>query len=421
MGRWSITALAINSVIGSGVFGLPSTIAALTGRASPIAVLLAGAIVGIIIACLAEVASRFSETGGPYLYARIAFGPFVGIQIGWMLWLAQITALAANANLFVSYLTEFWPLAHEPVARALTLTLLIGFLAAINVIGVQAGARLSNILTLAKLLPLLAVIAIGAVYLVRNGAAPAPPLHSNADVWLQSLLLLVFAYGGFETALAPMGEARNPRRDAAFALTVALITCAVIYVLIQWVVVEVLADPAHSEHPLADVARVAIGPWAAAFVSAAALISLYGYLSAKILGVPRVTFALGERGDLPSFFAAVHPRFHTPYVSITIFSVFTWSLALAQSFAWNVTVSAVARLVYYAVVCMALPVLRAQSSTAPEFRLPAGNWLAALGTLLCLALLTRVNFSGSIILLLTVSLAFMNWLWVRNRAPHPSP
>jgi amino acid transporter len=108
-------------------------------------------------------------------------------------------------------------------------------------------------------------------------------------------------------------------------------------------------------------------------------------------------------------------------VSITIFSVFTWSLALAQSFAWNVTVSAVARLVYYAVVCMALPVLRAQSSTAPEFRLPAGNWLAALGTLLCLALLTRVNFSGSIILLLTVSLAFMNWLWVRNRAPHPSP
>jgi basic amino acid/polyamine antiporter, APA family len=421
MGRWSITALAINSVIGSGVFGLPSTIAALTGRASPIAVLLAGAIVGIIIACLAEVASRFSETGGPYLYARIAFGPFVGIQIGWMLWLAQITALAANANLFVSYLTEFWPLAHEPVARALTLTLLIGFLAAINVIGVQAGARLSNILTLAKLLPLLAVIAIGAVYLVRNGAAPAPPLHSNVDVWLQSLLLLVFAYGGFETALAPMGEARNPRRDAAFALTVALITCAVIYVLIQWVVVEVLADPAHSEHPLADVARVAIGPWAAAFVSAAALISLYGYLSAKILGVPRVTFALGERGDLPSFFAAVHPRFHTPYVSITIFSVFTWSLALAQSFAWNVTVSAVARLVYYAVVCMALPVLRAQSSTAPEFRLPAGNWLAALGTLLCLALLTRVNFSGSIILLLTVSLAFMNWLWVRNRAPHPSP
>ena len=116
MGRWSIAALAINSVIGSGVFGLPSTIAALTGRASPIAVLLAGAVAGIIVACLAEVASRFSETGGPYLYARIAFGPFVGIQIGWMLWLAQITALAANANLFVSYLTEFWPLAHEPIS-----------------------------------------------------------------------------------------------------------------------------------------------------------------------------------------------------------------------------------------------------------------------------------------------------------------
>ena len=416
MGRWSIAALAINSVIGSGVFGLPSTIAALTGRASPIAVLLAGAVAGIIVACLAEVASRFSETGGPYLYARIAFGPFVGIQIGWMLCLAQITALAANANLFVSYLTEFLPLAHEPIPRALCLTVLIGFIAAINVIGVQAGAWLSNILTLAKLLPLFAVIVVGAVFVARSGPAPAPPFHSGLDAWLQSLLLLVFAYGGFETALTPMGEARNPRRDAAFALTVALITCAVIYTLIQWVVVEVLSNPANSEHPLADVARVAIGPRAAAFVSAAALISLYGYLSAKILGVPRVTYALGERGDLPSFFAAVHPRFHTPYVSIAIFSIFTWSLALAQSFAWNVTVSAVARLVYYAVVCLALPVLRARSSTTPEFRLPAGNWLAALGTLLCLALLTRVNFSGSMILLLTISLASVNWLWVRNRA-----
>ena len=415
MGRWSIAALAINSVIGSGVFGLPSTIAAFTGRASPIAVLIAGAVVGIIVACLAEVSSRFSEAGGPYLYARAAFGPFVGIQIGWMLWLAQITALAANANLFVSYLTEFWPAAHGSAVRALTLTLLIGFLAVINVIGVQAGAFLSNILTLAKLLPLLAVIVIGAIFLARNGPAPAPPSHSSLDAWLQSLLLLVFAYGGFETALAPMGEARNPRRDAAFALSVALITCAVFYVLIQWVVVEVLPDPGHSEHPLADVARITIGPWGAAFVSAAALISLYGYLSAKILGVPRVTFALGERGDLPSLFAAIHPRFHTPYVSIIIFSVFTWSLALAQSFAWNVTVSAVARLFYYAVVCVALPVLRAKSPTSANFQLPAGNWFAVLGTLFCLALLTRVNFSGSMILLLTVSLATVNWWWARTR------
>src|SRR5205809_3115885 len=154
IGRWSLVALVLNSIIGSGVFGLPSVVAGLLGAASPWAVLLAGAAVGIIIACFAQVASQFTQAGGPYLYARVAFGRMMGIQVGWMLWLAQLAAPAANANLFVIYLGEFWPNANRPLPRFLILTALVGILAFVNYRGVRAGAQVSNVFTVAKLVPL---------------------------------------------------------------------------------------------------------------------------------------------------------------------------------------------------------------------------------------------------------------------------
>ena len=229
---------------------------------------------------------------------------------------------------------------------------------------------------------------------------------------MKSILLLVFAYGGFETALAPMSEAKNPRRDAPFALFTALILCTVIYALIQWVVIGVLPNAAASSRPLADVARVALGPIGAAFVAVGALISFYGYLSAKILAMPRVPFALAEQGDFPRPFAAIHPRFRTPYVSILVFAATVWGFALIGEFKWNVTLSAVARLLYYGVGCAALPILRRKHPKGALFRLPAGNYLAGLGVLLCLLLVTQVDFGQSLILIATIALALLNWIIV---------
>ena len=417
IGRWSLTALVVNSVIGSGVFGLPSTVAGLLGSFSPIAVLLAGAGMGVIFGCFAEVASRFQQAGGPYLYARAAFGRGMGIQMAWMLLLGQVAAPAANANLFVIYLGEFWPHAREPLPRALILTILVGVLALINVRGVRAGTQVSNFFTAAKLLPLFAVIGMGLFVLHAHsgGISPSVPTAVTASQWLKAVLLLVFAYGGFETALAPMGEAKDPRRDAPFALFAALVACTVIYALIQWVVVGVVPDAAHSERPLADVARIAVGSFGAALVAVGALISFYGYLSAKILGMPRVTFALAEQGDFPKAFAAVHPRFHTPHVSILVFATLVWVFALSGEFKWNVTLSAVARLLYYGVCCAALPVLRRKRIGIAGFRLPAGNFLAGLAVLICAALVTRVDFGESVILLATIAIGLLNWLTVRNR------
>jgi amino acid transporter len=420
IGRWSLVALVVNSIIGSGVFGLPSTVAALIGNYSPYAVLAAGAGMSVVIACFAEVASRFQEAGGPYLYARVAFGRLMGIQTAWMLWLGQVSAPAANANLFVIYLGEFFPHAKDPLPRAVILAVLVGLLTFINIRGVRAGAQVSNLFTAAKLVPLFAVIILGIFVLQRQqwSIASTPIASPGTSQWLKAMLLLVFAYGGFETALAPMSEAKNPRRDAPFALFTALVVCTVLYALIQWVVVGVLPDAAHSQRPLADVARLAVGPVGAALVAVGALISFYGYLSAKILAMPRVPFALAEQGDLPKAFAAVHPRFHTPYVSILVFAGMVLGLALIGDFKWNVTLSAVARLLYYGVGCAALPILRRKQpeGASAMFHLPAGNFFAALGVILCVVLVTRVDFGQSLILVATIALAFANWAMVARRS-----
>ena len=419
IGRWSLVALVVNSIIGSGIFGLPSTVADIIGKYSPYAVLAAGAGMGVIMGCFAEVASRFQQAGGPYLYARVAFGRFMGIQTAWMLWLGQVAAPAANANLFVIYLGQFWPHAKDAVPRAFILTALVGFLTVINILGVRAGAQVSNLFTAAKLVPLFAVIFLGLLVLHNQHwqiATPSTSISPNLGQWMKVMLLLIFAYGGFETALAPMSEAKNPRRDAPFALFTALLLCTVIYALIQWVVVGVLPNAMHSPRPLAEVARIAIGPLGAALVAVGALISFYGYLSAKILAMPHVLFAQAEQGDFPKAFAVLHPRFHTPYVSVLVFAILVWGFALIGEFKWNVTLSAVARLVYYGVGCAALPALRRQQPDGAMFKLPAGNFFAALGIFLCIILITQVDFGQSMIVMATIALALVNWAMVRNRA-----
>ena len=285
----------------------------------------------------------------------------------------------------------------------------------INYRGVRASTQVSNVFTVAKLVPLFLVAIAGTVYLLAGHGVPAIlTIGADRNAWQKAALLLVFAYGGFETALTPLSEAKNPRRDAVFALFTGLITCTVLYTAIQWVVIGVLPDPAHSERPLADVARLALGPGGAAFVTVGALISVYGYLSANILGVPRITFALAENGDFPAIFSAIHPRFRTPYFSILAFALLSWLLALLGTFTWNATLSAVARLLYYGLVCAALPVLRRKQPGAALFRLPGGTFFGVLGAGICLALITGVNLSGSLILLATAVVALVNWLVVRS-------
>ena len=337
IGRWSLAALVVNTIIGSGIFGLPSVVSGLLGGYSPIAYLMGVAGIGVIAACFAEVASRFREAGGPYLYAREAFGPLLGIQAAWFFYLTRVTGLAANSNLFVIYVAQFWPQATQPVARLGIIVLLIGGLAAINYRGVTAGAKVSTIFAVAKLLPLTVFVAVGLFFIRGINFTAVPPGGIKAGNWFEALLMLVFAFKGFEAALVPVGEAKDPQRDAPWAVFTGLGIAAVLYTLIQVVVTGVLVNAAQTDRPLADAARVFMGPAGAVFLAVGALLSIYGLVSSMMLNTPRLTFALAERGDFPRFMASVHSRFRTPHVSIIVFASLVILLAAAGTFRWNVT------------------------------------------------------------------------------------
>ena len=416
IGRWSLAALMLNTMIGASIFGLPSLIAARLGRLSPIAYFVAFAGVAVIAACLAEVASYFQEAGGPYLYAREAFGRFVGIQIGWLTWLSRISACSGVANLFIAYLTAFVPAVRSPWVRGGVLTVLIGFLAAVNYRGVTDGKRLSNFFTVTKVLLLAIFIVAGLAALVLHPEIRVTSGYASAGVrdWFAAVLLMVYAYGGFEAALFASGEANNPRKDAPAALAIALVTATLLYVAVQYVVIYTLANPEATAKPAVDAARQFLGPLGVSLVAAGTLISVYGYLSANMLHTPRVTFAMGERGDFPAFFAAIHPRFRTPHFSILAFTALLLIFSISGDFRWNATLSAVARLFMYAAIAAALPALRRKKPGAAAFRLPGGTAFAAVALVFTGLLLTTVRWREGVVVLTTFGIAAANWLWARR-------
>ncbi len=411
IGRWTLVALVINAVIGSGIYGLPLQVAQLLGSAAPIAYLIAAIGMGIIMACFAEVSSQFTAAGGPYLYARATFGRFTGIEMGWLAFLVRLASAAANANLFVISVGQFWPAATTGWPRIALLTAVLGILCAINVRGVRSGARLSNFFTVAKLLPLLLFVAAGIGF--TSGRFPVGMVEASANDWFLAALALVFALGGFESALMPMGEVKDPRRDAPFALLTALGVCATLYMLIHLVVMTLVPVSHMSARPLADAAGVMFGAPGAAFIAAAAMLSTYGYLSGQMVSAPRMTYAMAEQRDFPSPFAAVHPVFRTPHVSILVYTALALALAIYGSFFWNAILSAVARLFTYAIVCGAVMVLRRSNPQADAFRLPAGWLFAFLGIAFCAALVLRMELQHLYVLLAVTALALINFLWAR--------
>jgi APA family basic amino acid/polyamine antiporter len=404
------------------VFGLPSVVAARLGPASPWAWLAAGFGMALVVASFAEIASRLNRAGGTYLYARVAFGRLAGIEMAWLTYLVRLTAAATNANLFIIYLAEFWPAATGAVESRVLLALVLLPLATANYRGVRGGVGTSNVFAVAKLAPL-AVFVVAGLFVMAIGGGPTVPARetaADAGIWMEVILLLVFAYGGFESALLPLGEAKDPRRDAPVALFTALGLCALLYTLVQLVVLAMLADPASTDRPLAAAAHVFLGPVGGWLMAAGALVSVYGYLAASMVNVPRLTYAVAAEGDLPPGLATVHPRFRTPHVSVVVFAGAVWALAAAGSFLQNLSLSAVSRLLTYGMVCVALIVLRRRERERGDvepawFRVPAGPLVAGLGLAFSAVLALRMKQVELAVLTGTLVCGFLHWLWMRGK------
>jgi amino acid transporter len=384
--RWDLVALVVNAVIGAGIFGLPARVFELAGPWSLLAFAACAAVVTLIVLCFAELGSRFDRTGGPYLYVGAAFGPLAGFTVGWLIWLARVTAFAALCNLLVGYLGHFWPAAGLAPWRPLIVTAIVIALAAVNVRGIRQAALVGNAFTIGKLAPLVLFVAVGAFFVDPGRLALSRPPELGR--FSEAALLLVFAFTGFETATIPAGETRAPRRDLPFALLTAMAAVTLLYVAIQVVCIGTLPELAASQRPLADAALGFLGPLGAAVVAAGALVSVTGTLNSIMIAGPRLPYAMAAAGQLPPALAATHPRFHTPHVSILLTAGVVLVLTLQGTFIGAVTMSTIIRLVSYAATCAALPALRrrdrAAAAGAPAaFRVPAGGVVAAASLGLC--------------------------------------
>jgi APA family basic amino acid/polyamine antiporter len=406
--RWQIVGLAINEVVGSGVYLLPAAAAALLGPASVWAVLLAGVAATVLVLCFAEAASYFDQPGGAYLYTREAFGNFIGFEVGWMTWLAHVASIASLANGLVQATAQFWPTAASGGARALIICGLITTLSWINVRGVRAGVRAAVILVVGKMVPLALFIAVG-VWFVDGSRLT--PLEAPRDGSLgQAVLLLLFAYGGFENTSAAAGEYRDPRRDVPFALLVMIPTVTLVYSAVQVVALGTLPELAQSSSPLAQAAGRFAGNWGAGLLTVGAMLSIAGNAGNKTLIAPRYLFALAVDGYGPRWLARVHPRYHTPAIAILVQTGVVLPLALTGSFARLATLSVMARLATYIGTAAALPVLRkrmADRATAGQPFLGATLPIAALGmSIALLASASRANLFAAAAALVVGALIF---------------
>lgn len=392
IGRWDLTAIIINTIIGAGIFGLPAKVHALIGTWSLIAFFACAIIISFIVICYAEVSSRFSSTGGPYLYAREAFGPLVGFEVGWLYWIVRVTTFAANCNLLVTYFGFFVPDASRDTFRIAIILLIVLTILIVNLIGVKQSAWMTNIFTAGKLIPLLVFVSIG-IFFVQpaNFSFDAVPEYGEFS---SAVLLLIYAFVGFEVGVVMGGETKDPQKSTPFALIAALIIVASLYILIQIVSIGNLPELATSERPLADAGSIFLGTYGAAFITIGALISILGNLNVGFLGGTRLLFAMSEQRELPSILSNTHQKFKTPWASILLTAVVIFFLTVYSTFFTALAIATITRLLVYATTCLALPVFRNRGD-APEarFMAPLGTVAAVLSLGLIAWLLTRVDFT----------------------------
>lgn len=392
LGVWDLTSIGINGVIGGGIFILPATVAQLLGTTAPLAYLLSATVVSLVALCFAVAGSYFTAAGGPYLYAHKAFGPFWGFQVGWVTWLVRATSLGALSSGLATYLGYFWPPAALGWQKQAIVTAVFVSLAVVNVLGVRSGARVVNLLTVVKLLPLMLFVGIGIFAVDLRRVLPIQEI--SLERLGESALLLIFAFGGFEILVIPAEEMVNPRRDVPRSLLATMLVVTLVYASIQFVAAGTFSGLAGALAPLASAATQFMGPVGGALMTVGAVCSITGTMSGLMLAGPRITYALAENQQLPSWFGTVHARFRTPYFSILFLGFVSLALALSGTFVQLAGLAAIARLLQYIATCLALVKLHKEMELdASRFQLPAKHTIPILATVLCVGLLLQSKAS----------------------------
>lgn len=422
IGTWGLTAGIINVTVGGGVFRVPADAAAALGPAAPVAYLVCALAMGLVVISFAEAGSRVSRTGGPYAYVEAAFGPYAGFLIGALLWLAATTAVAAVSTVFAVNAAQLVSAFEPPLGRALLLGAAFAIVAAVNVVGVEQGSRLVNLVTIAKLLPLALLVIAGVFFIEPANLTVTEPVAAGEV--MRASVVLVFVFAGIESALVPSGEVKTPARTVPRAILIAMVAITLLYLALQLVAQGVLgAELATSGTPLADAAGVVLGPWGRTLLLVGVVVSTFGYLSGMTLAVPRALFAFARDGYLPRRLAAVHDRFRTPYAAILLQSAIACALAITSGFARLAIIANVAALLVYLATSAAAWRLRHRNAGPEEagLRFRGARVVPVLAAALILGLLSSVTLREWFVLAIVVAVASLIFAGARSRARAATP
>jgi len=421
IGIFGAAFLALNAMIGAGIFALPGKIAVNAGLLSPWLFLVIGALFITIVLTFAELSSYYDGTGGPVLYATTAFGPLAGFSTGWAIYLSRVTAFAANANVMATYLASLDDFFAGDIARgAIISTVTIGLTWA-NVAGVKDGVRTMAVFTFLKITPLLLLVMMGLQHVSGSTLIPSAPLI--IDELGSTTLLLIYAYVGFETLGVTAGETSQPRRTLPKAYVGSLLGTGLLYFLVVLVFVSLISPENYSNATLIDVGRKLAGPAGAVAITLAAVFSIGGNLAGSILAAPRIIYSMAENRMLPAWFGHVHHKFATPDRSIIVMGGMALTLALTGSFVQLAIASSVVRLLGYVVCIASLPTIRRNADEAARqkaFRLKGGYTVPIIGLGICFWLLAQSKTESWIAVSILLSIGWVfyaieNWTMSGSR------
>ncbi len=374
IGIFGLSANIMNIMIGAGIFALPAIISGIMGSASIFSYIFCGILITLVVLCFAEAGSKVNNTGGPYTYIETAFGDYFGFIAGIFASGSNMIASAAVANALVNILMTIHPFFELSWVRISFLFLMYFSLAVINIKGVKQGIGLIKLNTILKITPLLILVIFGLSHIsFDNLHIEALPKFSQLG---ESSLILFFAFLGCETGLIVGGEIKNPKRTIPRAILISISSVVILYIFIQTVCQGVLGTALvnYEATPLAETAKVIIGPFGYILLIVGAAVSMFGNISGDVLNSPRVLFALSRDRVVPiKKLSKIHSKFATPHIAIITHTTIAFTLAVTGSFEQLVILATSSLLLIYLGVACAVIKLRKTIAPEPgEFKIPGG-------------------------------------------------
>lgn len=412
IGVFGLSANIINIMIGAGIFALPAIITSIMGSASIFSYLFCGILITLIVLCFAEAGSKVNNSGGPYTYIETAFGDYAGFIAGIFASGSNMIASAAVAIALVNILATINPIFELLWVRIGFLFFMYFGFAFINIKGVKQGMGLIKLNTILKVSPLLILVIFGLsqVSLDNLHIEALPSMNQLGE----SSLILFFAFLGCETGLIVGGEIKNPKRTIPRAILISIGSVVVLYILIQTVCQGVLGDTLldYKATPLAETAKVVLGPFGYILLTIGAAVSMFGLISGDLLNSPRILFALSRDNVIPiKKLSKVHPKFATPHIAIITYSVFTFILATTGSFEQLVILATSSiLLLYLGVACSVIKLRKTQKAEPGDFKIPGGKLVPLLSIGIIIYFLSNLSSEeiiGTGIFIAVLSLLFL--------------